>query len=55
VSGYVAAIPFFRNTVLSDLLFSGLIFGTYWAAVLSGVLLPRPTQLVPAPVGKQQS
>jgi len=55
MAGYVAAIPFFRNTVLSDLLFSGLIFGTYWAAVSSGVLLPRPTQLVPAPIGKQQS
>ncbi len=25
VAGYVAALPFFRNTVLSDLLFSGLI------------------------------
>jgi hypothetical protein len=54
VAGYVAALPFFRNTVLSDLLFSGLIFGSYWLAVSSGVLQPRQSQLVPAPVVKQQ-
>ena len=48
-AGYVAALPFFRNTVLSDLLFSGLIFGAYWLAVSSGVLQPRQPQLVPAP------
>lgn len=26
---YVAAIPFFKNTVLSDLLFTGLFFGSF--------------------------
>jgi hypothetical protein len=50
-TGYVAAIPFFRNTLLSDLLFSGLIFGSYWLAVSYGVLQSRQTQLVPATVG----
>jgi hypothetical protein len=29
---YVAALPFFRNTVLGDLAYAGLMFGTYaWA------------------------
>jgi hypothetical protein len=26
---YIAAIPFFRNTMLGDLFFSGLVFGAY--------------------------
>src|SRR5262249_16155359 len=47
IQGYSAAIPFFRNTLLSDLLFTGLIFGAYWLAVSSGFLLPRQTQLAP--------
>ena len=48
IEGYVAAIPFFRNTLASDLLFSGLIFGTYWLAVSAGILPRRrvaPAQL----------
>jgi hypothetical protein len=38
MAGYVAALPFFRNTLLSDMLFSGVIFGTYAVAVSSGWL-----------------
>lgn len=49
IEGYVAAIPFFRNTLASDLLFSGLIFGTYWLAVSAGIL-PRRAELAPAEV-----
>ena len=37
---YVQAIPFFGNTVLGDLLFSGLLFGS-WAVVESRLLLPQ--------------
>jgi hypothetical protein len=29
VGCYVSALPFFRNTLLGDLLFTGLLFGTY--------------------------
>ena len=29
LSGYVAAIPFFGNTLLGDLLYSGVLFGGY--------------------------
>ena len=54
-AGYVAALPFFRNTVLSDLFFSGLIFGSYWLAVSSGVLERRQNQLLPAPVVRQEN
>ena len=46
IEGYVAAIPFFRNTLASDLLFSVLIFGTYWLAVSAGILPRR--ELAPA-------
>lgn len=35
---YVAAIPFYRNTLLGDLFFTGLIFGAYQAAVSAGVI-----------------
>jgi hypothetical protein len=47
VEGYAAAIPFFRNTLVSDMLFSGLIFGTYWLAVSSGILVSRELKAVP--------
>ena len=47
-SGYAAAIPFFRNTLLSDLLFSGVIFGTYALAVSSGWLRSPMAPLAPA-------
>jgi hypothetical protein len=47
IEGYVAAIPFFRNTLASDALFSGLIFGTYWLAVSSGILKARELKTVP--------
>lgn len=52
IDGYVAAIPFFRNTVLSDLLFSGLIFGTYWLAVSSGLVIPKKAELAPSPIAR---
>ena len=32
-SAYVAATPFFRNTLLGDLFFTGAIFGAYYFAV----------------------
>lgn len=41
VEGYVAAIPFFRNTLASDLMFSTLIFGAYALAVSAGILSKR--------------
>jgi hypothetical protein len=47
VEGYIAALPFFRNTLASDMLFSGLLFGTYWLAVSSGVLASRDLKPVP--------
>jgi hypothetical protein len=47
IEGYQAAIPFFGNTLASDLLFSGLIFGTHWLAVSRGVL--SRSELAPAP------
>jgi hypothetical protein len=54
IDGYVAAIPFFRNTLLSDLLFSAVIFGSYWLAVSSGILERRGSQLAVAPIQQQQ-
>ncbi len=41
MESYIAALPFLRNMLLGDLLFSGLIFGTYWLAVSAGVLRER--------------
>ena len=38
---YVAAVPFFRNTLLGDLLYVGVLFGGYAAA--TSLLLTRPT------------
>ncbi len=34
VEAYVAGLPFFRNTALGDLAFTGLLFGTFELAVL---------------------
>lgn len=48
VDGYVAALPFFRNTLTSDMLFSGLIFGAYRLAASSGILMSRRLKPVPA-------
>jgi hypothetical protein len=36
IESYVAGIPFFRNAVVADLLFTGVIFGIYWAVSRSG-------------------
>ena len=33
-ASYLAAIPFFRNTVLGDLFFTGLLFGVYEGATV---------------------
>lgn len=49
IEGYVAAIPFFRNTLASDLLFSGLFFGTHWLAVSAGIV-PRRAKWAPAEI-----
>jgi hypothetical protein len=38
---YVAAIPFFRSTVLGDLVYTAALFGGY--ALATGSLLARPT------------
>ncbi len=40
---YLAGTPFFRNTLASELLFTGLIFGTYAIAAQNG-LLPRRSE-----------
>lgn len=48
VACYVAAIPFFRNTLLSDILYSGVLFGglTFaekrWPAIAPATSLPAP-------------
>jgi hypothetical protein len=41
VGSYVAAIPFFSKTLAGDLFFTAVIFGVYWAAVATRVLMPR--------------
>lgn len=33
---FTLALPFFRNTLLSDLFYTGLLFGLYWLAVSLG-------------------
>lgn len=52
---YAAALPFFRNTLLGDLVWSGAFFGLY-AVVVRSVPTPalrarlRPRQIIPAPI-----
>jgi hypothetical protein len=41
IESYLAGTPFFKNTLASELLFSGLIFGTYAVAVQMGLLPNR--------------
>jgi hypothetical protein len=48
IDSYIAALPFLRNMLLGDLLFTGLVFGTYWLAVSSGLVLPKKRELAPA-------
>ena len=43
IACYVAAIPFFGNTVLGNLLFSGLLFGGWAIAQNKLPMLARPT------------
>lgn len=43
VSCYVMAIPFFRNTLMSDLFFAGVLFGTY---ELAKSFLPQSKRIV---------
>lgn len=38
MAAYVAAIPFFRNAILGDIVFSGVMFGSF---ALAGKYLPR--------------
>ena len=40
---YVAGLPFFRNTLVGDLFFTGVIFGTYWAFSRSSALALQQT------------
>lgn len=35
-SCYIMALPFFRNTLLSDMLFTASLFGLYWVANYAG-------------------
>lgn len=37
---YIAAIPFFRNTLFGDLVYSYLLFGTAWLALRQSKSLP---------------
>ena len=36
MSCYIMALPFFRNTLLSDMLFTASLFGLYWVANYMG-------------------
>src|SRR5262245_36955428 len=45
---YVAALPFFQNTLCGDLFWTALLFGTWWLA--QGTLFP----LAPAPNGERR-
>lgn len=47
ITSYVAGLPFFRNTIISDLFFSGVFFGMYELAgyfifLISGVCNGKP-------------
>jgi hypothetical protein len=42
VQCYVSALPFFRYTLVGDLIFSAVLFGGFAAAVASGVIAHRP-------------
>lgn len=55
IDSYIAALPFLRNMLLGDLLYTGLVFGSYWLAVSSGLLEPRQTELVPAPIARSEN
>ncbi len=48
VACYVAAIPFFRNSLLSSLLFSGVFFGAY-EYYRRKIVVPRLRNSVPHP------
>lgn len=43
INCYVLAVPFFRNTLISDLFYSGILFGSYYAAVS---LAPKLKKLI---------
>jgi hypothetical protein len=48
VQSYVMGLPFLRNTAISDMFFSGLLFGSYFLAVQFG-MMSRPVETsVPA-------
>lgn len=41
IQSYVMGLPFFRNMVIGDLFFTGLLFGSYFLAVQLGVMSRR--------------
>jgi hypothetical protein len=43
LESYVAAIPFFRNTLVGDMFFTGVIFGTHWAVARSSATVSDRT------------
>ena len=44
VTCYVAAIPFYKNTLFSDLLFAGLLFGSYELALKKQIAKLMPVK-----------
>jgi hypothetical protein len=52
IDSYIAALPFLGRMLVGDLLYAGLIFGTYWLTVSSPARQADESQLVPAPVAK---
>jgi hypothetical protein len=45
---YIAAIPFFRNTLLGDLFYVGILFGTFALAEKTVPSLREDTSIIPA-------
>ncbi|HEY2881702.1 MAG TPA: DUF6580 family putative transport protein [Pirellulales bacterium] len=50
LDSYVAALPFLRNMLLGNLVYSALFFGVYWAVVSARLGSRTNAELVPAPV-----
>ena len=53
---YVAALPFFYNTVAGDALWTTLLFATWWSAKVllapNGIQCARQTRFAPSPIGR---
>ncbi len=43
---YTLALPFFRNTILSDLIYTGLLFGIYKTAIHYSAALSLPSRSI---------